>query len=262
MVHVGEQWAPEDYEIPRHEHPVWEFYLQLAGWSLWQDDSRTDFQCERGDFFAPPPNRAHWLHATSHGRHHFLYAAIDVNAMLSTQLAGLSEAWRPRPIKFRAGHGVESAFRKLVTETTGERPFREHGLRAALDSLVLEVSRRLVTSSESPSQPAQISAVDVVRHALETHPAEPWKLTDLGRLAGMSPNHLVSLFTAEQGMGPHRYLVQCRIERAKEWLRDPERTVTGIAHELGFHSSQHFARVFRRVTGQTATEFRSGVVDT
>ena len=55
---------------------------------------------------------------------------------------------------------------------------------------------------------------------------------------------------------PHRYLLERRIDRAKELLDHADLPITRIAHELGYASGQHFARSFRQGVGRSPSEFR------
>ena len=57
-------------------------------------------------------------------------------------------------------------------------------------------------------------------------------------------------------MSPHHYLMQQRVEQAKQLLRKPELTVTAIALECGFNSQSHLAKYFRLYTGVSPTTFR------
>jgi transcriptional regulator GlxA family with amidase domain len=98
----------------------------------------------------------------------------------------------------------------------------------------------------------------VVRELLEQQFCEPWRLADLGRLAGLSPNHLAQLFGKEVGVSPHQYLLRQRIERAKELLAGTDVPITRIALDLGFSSSQHFARVFHQNVKRSARAYRDG----
>lgn len=52
------------------------------------------------------------------------------------------------------------------------------------------------------------------------------------------------------------YLNRLRIDRARVGLRNTAASITDIALDCGFCSSQHFARVFRQFTGMTALEYR------
>ena len=48
-----------------------------------------------------------------------------------------------------------------------------------------------------------------------------------------------------------------RIERAKQQLRDPKRSIIDAGLDAGFQNPSHFARVFRKVVGTTPSSFRA-----
>jgi AraC family transcriptional regulator len=64
------------------------------------------------------------------------------------------------------------------------------------------------------------------------------------------------MFQASTGMPPHRYLLQLRIERARELMREKEMSLIDIAAECGFSSHSHMSRAFRQFMGVTPTSFR------
>ena len=78
--------------------------------------------------------------------------------------------------------------------------------------------------------------------------------------AGLSPTTILNMFRRETGKTPHQYLIECRIRKAAGILRRTSRSVTDIAHTLGFASSQHFAMCFRRETGKTPRQWRGEMV--
>jgi AraC family transcriptional regulator len=85
---------------------------------------------------------------------------------------------------------------------------------------------------------------------------EDLALADLAALVGLSPYHFARAFKASTGSAPHRYLMERRVERAKELLATTGQSVTEIAHACGFASSQHLATVFRRFVGTTPKQYR------
>jgi AraC-like DNA-binding protein len=65
-------------------------------------------------------------------------------------------------------------------------------------------------------------------------------------------------FKALAGVTPKDFILRLKIEEAAKLLEQaPSRTVTEIAHELGFSSSQYFATVFRRYLRASPGEYRS-----
>jgi len=53
------------------------------------------------------------------------------------------------------------------------------------------------------------------------------------------------------------YILQQRIERAKQCLRDPRRSILDAGLDAGFQNTSHFARMFRKVEGISPSRFRA-----
>ena len=85
---------------------------------------------------------------------------------------------------------------------------------------------------------------------------EPWTVTQLAVISGVSAAHFARSFKAAFGMPPHRYLLSRRIERARAMLRDTDLPVIEIAFRTGWESLGTFGRTFRDITGQNPTEVR------
>jgi AraC family transcriptional regulator len=83
-------------------------------------------------------------------------------------------------------------------------------------------------------------------------------LEELADVAGMSPHYFSELFRKSVGRPPHQYVVSQRIERAKEFLRNPKHSVLEAGLSAGFQNPSHFARSFRRIVGATPRQFRAG----
>lgn len=83
------------------------------------------------------------------------------------------------------------------------------------------------------------------------------KLTDLAQLLGMSQSHFSHLFKQSMGISPHQYLLQQRVERAKQLLKQTERSVMEIALACGFDSHSHLSKQFRQFTGMTPKAYRT-----
>ena len=91
---------------------------------------------------------------------------------------------------------------------------------------------------------------------IEEHVADDIPLATLAELARLSPCHFSRSFKHSFGTPPHRYHASRRIERAKQLLGDPKRSVTAIALEIGFSETSTFTAAFRRLTGQTPSRYR------
>jgi YesN/AraC family two-component response regulator len=95
----------------------------------------------------------------------------------------------------------------------------------------------------------------VLRH-MQAHLGTALSLGAAARVAGLSKYHFCRRFKASTGLSFREYLARQRIARAEELLREPGRTITVIAHDVGFKDVTHFGRVFKRLVGRRPSEVR------
>ncbi|MCI9625935.1 MAG: helix-turn-helix transcriptional regulator [Clostridia bacterium] len=74
---------------------------------------------------------------------------------------------------------------------------------------------------------------------------------------GLTPNYLSSKFKEWTGEGIADYIIKCRIEKAKEWLLDEQKTIEYVAAAVGFNSAAVFNRAFKRFEGVSPKQFRT-----
>lgn len=85
-----------------------------------------------------------------------------------------------------------------------------------------------------------------------------WKLSAaIASAVGQDYDGLSALFSSVEGITIEQFTILQRIERAKELLKYGELTLSEIAWELGYSTSQHFSTQFHTVTGMTPSQFRS-----
>lgn len=89
---------------------------------------------------------------------------------------------------------------------------------------------------------------------------QPLTLDELGRVACMSPNHLLRTFRATFHETPHQYLTGVRIERAAALLAGTRQSVTEVCAAVGFASLGSFSALFKRHTGMAPQEYRQRAI--
>lgn len=70
-------------------------------------------------------------------------------------------------------------------------------------------------------------------------------------------SYLSSLFSSLESITIEQYIIVQKIERAKEFLRYGELTLSEIAYKLGYSSVQHLSNQFKKITGFSASEFKN-----
>lgn len=74
-------------------------------------------------------------------------------------------------------------------------------------------------------------------------------VTRLAEECGLSPRHFSRAFTQSTGLPPRRWLLERRVEMAKQLLLQPARPLADIALDCGFPSQSHFTRIFSARVG-------------
>jgi AraC-like DNA-binding protein len=85
---------------------------------------------------------------------------------------------------------------------------------------------------------------------------ERLSLSALARVACLSPNHFLRLFSEAFGETPHRYLQRRRLDEAARRLREGQEPVVQVALAVGFNNASAFSRAFRRRFGRSPTAER------
>jgi AraC-like DNA-binding protein len=96
-----------------------------------------------------------------------------------------------------------------------------------------------------------------------------WAKNNLGRgvnvdamaqKAGLSRSHFSRQFTAAMGTGPAEFLLEARLDKARQLLSSTGMGLKAAGHACGFFDTAHFCRLFKSRTGMTPTLFRKQVV--
>lgn len=85
------------------------------------------------------------------------------------------------------------------------------------------------------------------------------KLNLIAKEVRMSQYYFASLFKQSMGIAPYQYVMQQRVERAKQLLKRGEIVIADIAIQCGFANQSHFTKYFRQVTGITPKAYRDGL---
>jgi AraC-like DNA-binding protein len=172
--------------------------------------------------------------------------------------------WTPVPVD-RALHTLfSSAVGHLLAAVRSDPaggPLDAHGVGHHLLGLAELVLRSALREQLHRADTAAARRREAVTY-VNAHLADPELSAE--RVADalfISRRRLYQLF--DDGEGISGRIRRLRIERAKELLADPTRSMQGIgelSRQCGFTNSAHFSRTFRKIVGQTPREYRAGVV--
>lgn len=105
-------------------------------------------------------------------------------------------------------------------------------------------------------QNAEPPLVQKAREYIAQHKVEPLSLSAVAKAAGASVFHFCKIFHKATGLKFTDYVARVRLEEARTQLLNPNRRISEVAYDVGFQSLTQFNRMFKRVFGQSPSEFR------
>ena len=81
-------------------------------------------------------------------------------------------------------------------------------------------------------------------------------LSGLSSVFGVSPQYLSALFKKQENLSPMSFITKEKIHMSENLLRYSTYSIEEIAVYLGFSSSSHFIRTFRKINGISPAKFR------
>ncbi|MBE9170096.1 helix-turn-helix transcriptional regulator [Pleurocapsales cyanobacterium LEGE 06147] len=92
---------------------------------------------------------------------------------------------------------------------------------------------------------------------INNHLAQSIKLKDLAASLGISQFYFSRLFKKSTGISLQSYVIQQRIELAKQLLKKEDISIADVALECGFNSQSHLGKYFRELMGLTPRAYRN-----
>lgn len=105
-------------------------------------------------------------------------------------------------------------------------------------------------------KPASNPRVSKGRAFLDKRYGDPVTIDDVSRYVEMCPESFIRAFRQEYNRTPYSYLMEKRINRAKDLLLLSTKSIKEISHECGFRDQSHFCMMFKRATSTTPARFR------
>lgn len=244
---AGISWCDGSYYIARRGTSQMVLECVTGGRGILVIDGERYYP-EAGDVYIVPPNSSHYYASDREEPWRKLWFNVD-GALLPDLLAayGLTDAVLLKACPFE--ERFEAGLREL-REAAGEDPDE---LSARIVVPLFAALGRFVRESRAAASPA----AEVHRYLAALPPGEGLDPKTLLWKSGRSVSQTIRVFKKEFGTTPYASFLDRRIKAAKYLLRSTSRPVKEIALQLGWENPCYFARLFKRKTKMTPSEYRA-----
>lgn len=177
---------------------------------------------------------------------------------LSRLICGKSQVLFDNESSF-LGNEIKSDIQLFIKESKIRQPGYRFILQSLETQMVVNLLRQLSNNLPTfvPEQAYnEKRGIKRVVEFLREHYNEDYSTEDAAKLANLSTYHFIRVFKAETGKTPYEFLLDIKIEKAREMLKLKNRTITEICFMSGFKNLCHFTTVFKKKTGMTPTDYR------
>lgn len=151
---------------------------------------------------------------------------------------------------------ILNALKRLSEIEKNKTDFYVYEVLVSLTTLWLEVQKSIQFPSEKQ---------DIVVHArmqkflqyIEQHFGEDVSLEVLAASANVSKSECLRCFKSTMQSTPYKYLIEYRLSKAAELLKNTDESISNIAECVGFHQISHFGKCFKEKTGLAPRDYRN-----
>lgn len=200
----------------------------------------------------------------------FVLSAADLLGEESNTPEQSSSIWHlPLFRKHRLGINdqlTSALLRQLLNHIESGEQTADDYVKTLLEMLELHLTRvDIRPNSREPLVANDISSAKRISTAIEyigENLQEELSINTLSSIAGINPLYFSELFKQYQGVTPQRFILQKRVNRARELLATTDLSIAIISQETGFSSQGHLTTTFSRLMEMTPSEFRKRISST
>lgn len=151
--------------------------------------------------------------------------------------------------------GFKESAEEFTTQNMEKRIYDCPSLERIKDSLAvyLESLFRFCTEQQ---QNKESRPIRIIKEYVNENYASTITLEDIARQVYLSPVYVSATFKAQTGMGFTAYLIEVRMDKAKQLLRSTGMNISEVARKVGYTDVKHFGKLFKKQTGINPAEYR------
>ena len=161
-----------------------------------------------------------------------------------------------KPLIISGAGEFKENIKRIVNVFTKREAYFSERCSALLKDLIIDILQNSMFASTSV-----LGKIETVIKYIQDNYSESISNEDIAKTVSYHPYHLNKLMLKYTGLTLHKYLLNYRLEKAKEYLLNKTYSVSSIAEMCGFSSSYHLTNAFKQKYGCSPSKYRSAYIN-
>lgn len=183
------------------------------------------------------------------------YEACPWSSLSETEIESIRKTLQMNqsPV-FKKCQEIGVILKSIQSELTSQEIAYHTRVNHLLDEIFIQSARQFNSLSDTGRNfPGTFMKLE---QALRQNLAHQWTVDEMATFTGLCTTLFNERVKNYSGFSPLSYLINIRITEAIKLLKQPNVSLTNIALDVGFYSSQHFSTTFKKLTGYTPSQYR------
>ncbi len=264
LYQIGDLSCEGGYVIKEHTQLCYEISYIVSGCGYYYINGRS-YQVKKGDVFLCLPGQHHYGIADTIDPFRYFYVGFNFDSSCSEQdpflhIRKMFDQTKKTVVSDK--FSIETPFMNILKELINLKDYGSYIIKTCLHQIIILAYRDFFDSWEKAYDPHEIMdkkkriIYEIISY-IDVNLCRIKELTQIADDLSYSYSHLSHVFSEEVGLTIKEYYNRKRFDKAIEWLKDVNYSVTEIAEKLQYQSIHTFSKAFRNNFGISPTMYRS-----
>lgn len=225
-------------EFKPHSHNCYEIIYFVSGQGNMIIDGKS-FPVYAGTYCIVPPKISHFEKIDGYGE--IIFIGFEHQSIIESAKIGVYHS---------ADASTPRLFEKILTEYKRQDWGYEIVAQSMLNLLLIDLIRNIGTNDK------KCKDLNYIKTYIEQYFNQKINFEQLANISGYSYDYFRHIFKNKFGVSPQKYMINIRLEKAKNFLEKSNLSCTEIAYASGFSNSAQMTTMFKKEYGKTPKNFK------
>ncbi|MGL5646567.1 MAG: AraC family transcriptional regulator [Clostridium sp.] len=266
LLYISRSKCDSDWHSTSHFHPFTEIFYITEGMGSFQLDDEW-INVSSGDLIFINPNCLHTEKSTI-SNNPLEYIVLGIDNISLKDLSSNNKAFDSfkenksyNIFQYKNDEHIINLLNALISELDEKKPYHEISCKSLLTLLMVYILRSSKNDLKITKDSKLLNLECMkIKNYIDSNYPQNITLDFLAELSYLNKFHLVHTFTKQIGTSPINYLINKRIEEAKNLLVTTNLSIRDISSVVGFSNSSYFSCTFKKIVGTSPKQYKTSAL--